>query len=138
MPHIEVSTRINKDADVLWREVGSFQGVGSWHPELAKVEGDGEQPGAIRVAETSTGQRRVERLQSVDPRRHSYRYVMESSPMPVEDYVGEFQIRDEGDGSSTVIWSNDFQVTSGGVRPVARSIRDFLNAGIQNLKKKYA
>ena len=42
MSHVEASTRIHKDANTLWREIGSFQGVGAWHPWLKSVVGRGE------------------------------------------------------------------------------------------------
>lgn len=99
MSHIEVSTRIRKDANNLWREIGSSQGVGAWHPWLKTVQGQGEQPGAIRTAETPDGRKQVERLEKLDSRDDSYCYAMLSSPMPVEDYTGEFRSRDEGDGT---------------------------------------
>lgn len=34
MPHVEASTDVPVDVDTLWRQVGSFQGVGDWHPML--------------------------------------------------------------------------------------------------------
>jgi hypothetical protein len=46
MPRAEATTRIATDAAMLWREIGSFQGVGEWHPMLERVEGQGEQPGS--------------------------------------------------------------------------------------------
>jgi hypothetical protein len=104
----------------------------------AKVEGEGEQPGTIRTAETPDGQKQGERLQEIDPKDHFYRYVMLSTPIAVKDYSGEFRVHDDGKGSSTVSWSNTFQVTSGNEGEVAGMIREFLNAGVQSMKKKYS
>ena len=58
--------------------------------------------------------------------------------MPVEDYTGEFRIRDEGDGTSTIVWCNDFRVVSGEEIAVAGNIRQFLSAGLENLKRVYS
>jgi hypothetical protein len=135
MSHVEVSARISMDADRLWQEVGSFQGVGSWHPMLARVEGQGEEPGAIRTAETPDGQKSVERLQHIDRNGHFYRYVILSSPMPVKDYVAELRVRSEDGSASTILWSSDSQVTSED-EEVVGMVREFFNAGVQNLKRK--
>lgn len=137
MPHIEVSARINLDADTLWREIGSFQGLGRWHPMLAKVEGSGEQPGALRTAHTPDGQKVVEQLQEVDPTSHFYRYVMLSSPMPISGYISEFRVEDNDERTSTVSWTSDFQVRPEDEAKIVGTVREFLTAGLQSLKKKY-
>lgn len=69
MAHVEAKKHLPVEADALWREVGSFQGVGEWHPMLADVEGDGEHAGAQRVATSGEGQQQVERLVEVDQAR---------------------------------------------------------------------
>src|SRR5215831_4583526 len=111
MEHSAVTAVINADPDSLWRQIGSFQGVGAWHPMLATVEGQGEQPGAVRKATGKDGQQQVERLVEVDPSGHFYRYMMEATAMPVTDYSAEFRVRDSGDGRSLIEWSSDFEVT---------------------------
>lgn len=63
MAHVEATAHISVDADTLWRRFGSFQGVGDWHPMLAKVEGNGEQRGAVRKAQSRDGQEQLEILQ---------------------------------------------------------------------------
>ena len=138
MPHIEVSTRVNRNADALWREVGSFQGVGAWHPWLAKVEGTGEAPEAIRTAETANGERQIERLQDSNPQQHWYRYVLLSTPLPVKDYVGTFRVLACDAATSIVCWSSDFRIISGNEDEVIDAIHKFLEVGLQNLKRKYA
>ena len=40
MAHVEERIHIERDRDALWRDVGRFQGVGDWHPMLAKIQGD--------------------------------------------------------------------------------------------------
>lgn len=102
MPYVEVTVTIPRDADSLWREIGSFQGVGDWHPLLARVDGEGEQPGALRTAETGEGQQQVERLQATEPR--AYRYAMESTPLPVTDYVANLRVQGAGADTSRVVW----------------------------------
>jgi Polyketide cyclase / dehydrase and lipid transport len=137
VPHVEATVAVNRDAQALWKEIGSFQGVGEWHPMLAAVEGRGEEPGSTRTAETRDGQRQVERLQEIDTAQHRYRYEMVSSPMPVSDYVGEFVVHGDDPGLSTVIWTADFDVTSGDRDEVTGMVRQFLTTGVESLQERY-
>ena len=137
MPKITETTRIAKNAAALWYDVGRFQAVGDRHPMLANVETTGEREGALRTAEGRDGSKQVERLMHIAPSEHFYRYEMEATTaLPVSDYVGEFRINDEGDGTSTVIWSAEFKDTSndgGG----STSTQAFLKAGVDKLKALY-
>jgi polyketide cyclase/dehydrase/lipid transport protein len=137
MPHVEATVAINRDADSLWKEIGSFQGVGEWHPMLAAVEGQGEEPGSTRTAVTQDGQRQVERLQQIVPVQHRYRYQMVSTPMPVSDYVGEFVIHGDDAGQSTLVWTADFDVISSDQIQVTGMVREFLTAGVDSVQKRY-
>ncbi|MBO0829877.1 MAG: SRPBCC family protein, partial [Streptosporangiales bacterium] len=133
MTHVEVTADVRADPDTLWRKIGSFQGVGEWHPLLASVHGEGEGPDAIRTAVGVDGSEQVERLQEVDPTRRLYRYVMESTAMPVRDYRAELRVEPDGDGGSTVRWTSDFEVTGDDHDGTAEVIRGFLDAGLRNI-----
>lgn len=136
MPRVQAFATVHCSADSMWREIGSFQGVGRWHPMLRGVQGDGEQPGAMRTAETQGAQRQVERLQHVDPEHYLYRYQMTSNVLPIADYVGVFRVRDDGPDKSTVIWSAHFNVTSGDEKAVIEAVQHFLSAGARSIGKR--
>ena len=137
MAHVEVIAKVPVKADALWQEIGSFQGVAHWHPMLEKVEGEGEQPGAIRIPESKDGHKQIERLREISLVRHFMRYEIVSSPMPIKNYVAELRVADNGDGSSTVVWGGDFLVTSVDEIQTVEAIQGFLAAGLENLQKKY-
>lgn len=80
---------------------------------LTAVEGDGEAPGATRTATTADGSQQVERLQVAEPAENRYAYVMESTAMPVTDYVAQLSAIPAGRSTATVRWDVDFEVTSG-------------------------
>lgn len=132
MTRIVETTRIAKAPDALWKDIGPFGAVGQWHPLLSKVESEGEHPGALRAAEGKDGSRQIERLIESAPEQHLYRYQMEKTAMPVPDYTAEFRVEDNHDGSSTVVWSAEFESTSNDARTV-ESIRSFLKAGLDNI-----
>ena len=129
MLNVEVASHFCVNADKLWREVGSFQGVGNWHPMLTKVEGEGEQPGALRTVVARNGQKQVERLQETGTAQHFYRYTVVSSAMPVRDYVAEFRVCDSGDGTSILWWTCHFEVTSGDEARTVGAIRSSSRVG---------
>lgn len=136
MAHAEAIARVATDASTLWQEIGSFQGVGDWHPMLDRVEGEGEQAGAIRTAYSAGGQQ-VERLREVDPDQLWHRYSMESTPLPVSGYTAGLRVVDRGDNTSTVSWNADFDVTSGKESDAIAMIQSFLEAGVSELTNRY-
>jgi hypothetical protein len=89
------------------------------------------------MPESVNGHRNVERLREINPTQHFMRYDILSSPMPIKDFVVELRVADNGDGTSTVVWGGDFQVTSADETKIVEAIRGFLMAGLENLKKKY-
>ena len=135
MPHVIETMRIGVDPETLWRKAGHFGDVGAWHPALAKVDSEGDRPGALRRVETKQGDRQVEQLDQVDPRQHLYRYSLKETAMPVANYTAEFRIDRAAEGASTVIWSASFDVTAGNEENGAEMIRQFLKRGLLNLRK---
>jgi len=72
------------------------------------------------------------------PRGRGYRYSVESSSWPVCNYVGELRVEDNGDDTSVVIWSADFDVTYEGESNNATTlVEDFFKAVLNQLKHFY-
>ncbi|HJZ61049.1 MAG TPA: SRPBCC family protein [Miltoncostaeaceae bacterium] len=134
--HAEAVAQVAVDADTLWRAIGSFQGIGEWHPMLDQVEGDGEEPGAIRRAIGKDGSEQVECLYEVDPVQRFYRYTIVSRALQVRDYIAELQVQPKDDGTSTVSWTSDFE-TTGDQDETVGMIQGFLEAGVQSLAERY-
>jgi mxaD protein len=141
MAHVLQSARVARHARSLWREIGSFGDVGRWHPMLAALESEGEEPGARRWARTKSGSTQIERLANANPLQRSYIYAIESTPMPVKNYVAELRVDDNGDGTSTVVWQGEFdvrdEVAAQDRRRVVSEIEDFFRAGLDRLKEQY-
>ncbi|PSK98696.1 mxaD protein [Haloactinopolyspora alba] len=138
MPHAEATATIATDADTLWRVAGDFGSVGAWHPWLTSTSTDGAEPGARRTAIAADGSQQIEQLVHIDPANRYYRYTMESTPLPVADYVAEFRI-DPIDGSSCVIrWTADFRATSGQEADAVDTVQSFLAAGVEELRQRHA
>jgi mxaD protein len=126
------SVKVAEAADTLWRTIGAFGAIGEWHPMLAQVRSEGEREGSLRTAQGRDGNRQTERLLEMHPDRHAYRYRMEGSAMPVRDYVAELKVEDNGDKTSTVVWSAEFEPTADDAK-TADTVRGFLRAGLDNI-----
>src|ERR1700704_3856806 len=108
MPDVIETMRIGMDPESLWQKAGHFGDVGAWHPALAKVDSEGDQPGAVRRVQTRQGDKQVEQLDQIDQERHLYRYSMKETAMAVANYTAEFRIDRAGEGATTVTWSRHF------------------------------
>ncbi len=137
MQKVTETIQVAGNADAIWRDVGAFGSVGMWHPMLAKVDVQGEWPGALRTAETRDGQRQTERLLAIAHDRRRYRYALLSTPMPVTDYVAEFSVRENGDDTSDVCWSAEFHAAPADVAKTTELVRGFFRAGLENLAARY-
>jgi mxaD protein len=135
MPSIEETVRLSLPPDEAWRRFGGFGDVGDWHPMLRSVESEGDHAGARRTARARNGGTQVERLTDYDAAARRYRYVMEDTVMPVEDYTAEFAIEGR-DGGSTVRWSARFEVSDENDRETAEAVRRFLRTGLDALQTK--
>ena len=138
MPKVTMSTPVAMNADALWQAMGSFAAIGQWHPMMEKVEAQGEQKGSLRTLQLSGGAKLVERLEEISPRERLYRYSIIESPLPITNYVSEIRVKDNGDGTSTVEWSSDFEVNSTtGETDVVKTVQEVYQAGLDNLTKLY-
>ena len=133
MPQIVESVLIAESSADLWDEIGAFGAVARWHPMLAKVESEGDREGCKRVAESRDGSRQTERLIEFAPKQHFYRYRMEATTMPVDDYIGELRIEDCAGQTSRVVWSAKFKLRSAKAADATDIVRSFLKAGLDNI-----
>lgn len=132
MTKIVETAHVGAPAAALWRDIGGFGAVGDWHPMLARVRTEGEGEGALRIVEGRDGTRQTERLLENSREHRFYRYKMESGPMPVRDYVAELRVEDNGDGTSTVVWSAEFEPTLTSFRTI-EEIQESLKSGLDSI-----
>jgi hypothetical protein len=60
-----------------------------------------------------------------------------AASIPVRDYRGEFRIEPAGDAASVVIWSAQFELTEAGDGRTVESVRRFLHAGTESLRRRF-
>ena len=137
MPKVTMSTPVAMNADALWQAMGSFAAIGNWHPMMEKVESEGEKKGSMRTLQLIGGAKLVERLEEVSPTERLYRYSIIESPLPISNYFSEIRVKDNGDGTSLVEWSSDFDVNTGNETDVVKTVQEVYQAGLDNITKLY-
>jgi polyketide cyclase/dehydrase/lipid transport protein len=92
--------------DELWKKVGDFCGIGSWHPAAEKCElsADGKQ----RTISLKGGGTIVEKLVKWDDAHRSYTYAIVSSPLPVTHYRSTLRVRPDAKGS-VLSWTGSYK-----------------------------
>jgi Polyketide cyclase / dehydrase and lipid transport len=90
--------------DALWKKVGDFCGIGSWHPAAEKcvLSADGKQ----RTISLKGGGTIVEELEGWDNDNRSYRYKLLSG-LPVANYHATVIVTDDA-GHSLLKWMSTY------------------------------
>lgn len=135
MPIVTAETHLAATATEVWRRIGRFDAVPAWHPEVesSRLE-DG---GRIRRVKLADGGERVERLISHDDANRSYTYDFLEGSLPVRDYEATLAVEDDRHGSATIRWSSRFTAAGASETEAAAKIRDFMEAGLDNLHEVF-
>ena len=137
MPKVNMSTPLAANADNLWQAIGGFGAIADWHPAIEKADLTGETKGSVRTLHLVGGGTITERLEEVSASERVYRYSITDSPLPISNYVAEIKVNDNGDGTSTVEWSSEFEAKGVGDNEALTTIQGIYQAGFDNLAKLY-
>lgn len=108
MATAQVVKQVAAPVDAVWSRIADFGGVQAGGP-IESVAFEGEGVGMTRTLGMGGGQV-VERLEFHDEakRRFTYAIINDDSPLPFADYEATVQLGDNGDGTTTVIWTGTF------------------------------
>ena len=83
--------------DALWKKIGDFCGIATWHPAFPKcvLSADGKE----RTLSVKGGGTVVERLENLDSANHSYTYTILSG-LPAANYHSTISVSPDPKGSS--------------------------------------
>jgi len=137
MQKVALTSKVAAPAEQLWQAIGSFHSIGEWHPMVARVEAQGKGKGACRVLHLKDGTRIVEQLTGVSDKERRYTYTIVDSPLALSNYVAKVHVRDNGDGTSTVEWSGEFEAKPQKENDIARQLQAVYQAGLDQLVKLY-
>jgi mxaD protein len=111
--------------DAVWKVVGDFAGIGTWHPDVAKSVGSGgNTTGGSRKVTLKSGGTLDEGLDEMNAEAHSYSYRM-SDPdlkaLPVSSYSATLTVSPDGDGSKVEWLARFYRGDTGNEPPEALS-----------------
>ncbi len=137
MPELERSIRLAASAEDVWAAIGDFDGMPNWHPAVnaSRVWQEGAEQ--VRELVVVGNIRLKERLVSHDDGARTYRYAIVDGPLPVEGFASKIAVSDNGDGTSTVTWSAQYQLAGASDEIARESIGGIYDAGLQSLGIKF-
>jgi hypothetical protein len=141
MVKVFVSSVIPALADKVWAVIRDFNGMPSWHPQIARSTIEGGRPsdsvGCIRSLTMADGVRVREQLLSLSDFDYSFSYAIVESGLNVTNYVAGLKLTPVTDGNQTFAeWTAEFETAPGSEQETAAMIgRDVFQAGFDALKK---
>jgi len=132
MTKVTVATKVMAPAEEVWRLVGGWNALPSWHPavETSVIEEGGHRR-RLRLAD---GAEITEQLEKFDGQAKSYTYSIVASTLPLTDYSSTISVKREGD-KSTIEWSTTFRPLGLPESELTKTLEQFYEAGFANLRK---
>ncbi|MDZ4790649.1 MAG: SRPBCC family protein [Hyphomicrobiales bacterium] len=143
---VRESVEINAPLEKVWAVVGNFQDQ-SWHPGVAKTEGEGgNTPKATRVTTLKNGGVINETLETYAPEKFSFSYVITAvdvKVVPATNYSSRITVKPGEGGKTTVDWNGAFYRGYPNNDPppelsddaAVKAITGVYRAGLDSLKK---
>ena len=130
MAQVERSKRFGASAQDMWRRIGDFQGIDSWHPAIAACTS--QEGGEVRELGLADGNRVVERLVAQTDTSYTYR-ILDAGPLPVSDYEATIAARDGDGGGSVIDWRATFTPVGASEADAAEVIAGIFEGGLDAL-----
>ena len=123
----------------LWKKVGDFNGLNTWHPAIAKsevIKGNNNEVGAHRKLTLGDGAVIVEELAARDEAAMTLTYTIVEGPLPVTDYRSTMTVTADGEGKSKLTWGSTFKPAAGAeAAKTQEMIGGIYQAGLDALAK---
>lgn len=130
---VEETAILNAGAADVWALVGDFNGLNHWHPAVSASHQEGDH----RTLTLQDGATITEILEDRSNSTRSYRYRIETSPLPVSDYESSIRVEDAGQGKSRVIWASHFNTAGVSDAEAEKVIRNVYRGGLDNLARRF-
>ena len=117
--------------DALWKKIGDFCGISSWHPAFPKcvLSADGKQR-TLTIA--NNGGTIVEGLEKWDDANRSYTYVILSGPLPIANYRSTISVAADPKGSA-VTWVGKYDAKGVSDADAKKTVDGAYAAGLKAL-----
>jgi len=116
--------------DALWKKVGDFCGIATWHPAIEKcvLSADGKQ----RTLSVKGGGSVVEALEKWDDANRTYTYTILSGPLPVANYHSTISVSADPKGSA-LKWIGNFNAKGASDADAKKTMDGVYEAGAKSL-----
>jgi mxaD protein len=145
---LKVTKSVNVAAPVekTWDTIKDFDSLDKWHPGFSADEiqkGENNKVGAVRKLTVKGGPSFTEELLAFDAAKHTYKYRIIESPLPLRDYVSHITVTPGPNGGSHVTWTGTFKRKSTSDTPpegendeaALNLINGVYSGGLANLEK---
>jgi mxaD protein len=140
------SVDVAAPVDKTWDTIKDFDSLNKWHPGFSADEiqkGENNKVGAVRKLTVKDGPSFTEELLAFDDAKHTYKYRIIESPLPLRDYVSHITVTPGAKGGSHVTWVGSFKRKSTSDTPAEgendeaalKLINSVYGAGLDNLEK---
>ncbi len=121
--------------DAVWKVIGDFCGISSWHPAIEKCEISKKDGATYRTLFLKGGGTILEKQTAWDNKGKSYSYTIEESPLPVANYKATISVAPKGSGSE-VIWISNFNAKGADDAKAGSTIGGIFDAGLSSIAAK--
>lgn len=121
--------------DAVWKAVGDFCGIGTWHPAVEKCELQQKDGKTLRLLSLKGGGSILEEQTARDDAAHSYGYTILESPLPVANYNSTLSVAANGSGS-TLTWVGTFDAKGAPDDKAKEVIGGIYDAGLAGIAEK--
>ncbi len=140
------SVTVAAPVDKTWAAIKDFDSLNKWHPGFSADElqkGENNKVGAVRKLTVKDGPSFTEELLAFDDAKHTYKYRIVESPLPLRDYVSHISVTPGPNGGSHVTWVGTFKRKSTSDTPpeaendetALKLVNGVYSGGVDNLKK---
>lgn len=127
---------VNLDADKVWKKLVDFGATEKFVPDLIeKVILEGNGVGALRTIYIKGGGEILERLTSINRNKLEMKFIILSTPMPVYNYEGIFQIDPKDGDKCSVKFESIYEVAIQEREEINTVIKNFQETFLSNLDK---
>ena len=134
MAKLVLKSEVAAAPDLLWQTIRGFSSIKDWNPLVQMIDSQGETVGATRTLNFQGAGRFTERLEELDDGARLYTYSIVESPLPLSNCTVQVRVQDNGDGTSTVEWSSDFESEPNQELAAVKTFQQMYQEALDNLQ----
>ena len=142
---IKESVTIKAKPEDVWNVIKDFGKIDTWHPSISKVESDGKNRTIYYSPRNNTPIK--QKLENYNPEKMMYKtsiIEVDIKNFPVNTYTANISVKENDDGTSTVLWKAAFYRAYVNNDPppelneaaAIKAVKEYFEVGLSNLKSK--